>query len=565
MKCTLTTQVPILRVEVFAEMAWLTDRPDLALLCEAARRHGDLTPPIIQSVLKGLPESSCHHLIRWLEDLDLCAPAEGGRRRLTALGQQAAETQRVFTKERGLYALFVADHPLLAGQILSVERLPIQEDLRGPVRPLKQALLRDVPMRSIFNPAEQFMLCGLPVNHGEPGARDGEIVAHAQLTWQVDFGREPGPWQLTQWVEVAGGGQRRDIQHEGGHRSLGVGSVLITQWLEKLPSLGRWDAQQGYLEVSFEQLSEVERIHMHKALRIPTVSVPGAGDFDLASFEQIPIGPDSPEAAQRWAMALFEHHLFSPARYDSRAKLWERCIALIEQTPLRHFEIELPAHQTLLDRYEREHPQIYQALAAAVDLSPTALSEALLDALWMGDAEASTSTEEVSERIVRFARGSGWTMRALVQSLLAQWAPRRLLLCDRYVSGHENLIAFRLFIEAIRALSPQTRIDIWTDEPSEGWVENAQRIAKLIGQPPQKYEKIFGARSKDKLHDRYLIVQPAVGEGFGWQMSNSPLHARAARAGDGIEKPLRWKDFLAIRFKAEELEPQFRQWLEEAR
>ena len=52
MRCVLTTEIPVSRVAVFAEMAWMERRPELGLLCRTAREHGNrITTAVVQSAL----------------------------------------------------------------------------------------------------------------------------------------------------------------------------------------------------------------------------------------------------------------------------------------------------------------------------------------------------------------------------------------------------------------------------------------------------------------------------------------------------------------------------------
>ena len=145
-------------------------------------------------------------------------------------------------------------------------------------------------------------------------------------------------------------------------------------------------------------------------------------------------------------------------------------------------------------------------------------------------------------------------MQQLVNRLLAGATPRRVLLCDRYVRGDANLDALKLLVGALRAAAPNVALDVWTgDEEAE-----FKKIQALTGTPPLSYRDVFG---RSQPHDRYLLVLPAQGQGFGWHMSNSPIHARADMQGANHDTPLRWKDLAATRVTAEELEPALRQWL----
>lgn len=145
-------------------------------------------------------------------------------------------------------------------------------------------------------------------------------------------------------------------------------------------------------------------------------------------------------------------------------------------------------------------------------------------------------------------------MQRLVDSLLAGVVPLRVLLCDRYVRGDANLDTFKLLVEALRAVAPDVTVSVWTgDEEAE-----FKKIEAILGAPPRGYRDVFG---RNQPHDRYLLVFPDQGQGFGWHMSNSPLHARADVQEANPKTSLKWKDLAATRVTAEELEPVLRQWL----
>lgn len=144
-------------------------------------------------------------------------------------------------------------------------------------------------------------------------------------------------------------------------------------------------------------------------------------------------------------------------------------------------------------------------------------------------------------------------MRGLVDRLLAGSVPRKVLLADRYVRGPENLNTLRLLVAALRASSPNVVIDVWTDDAEADF----KKVQTITGAAPRGYREMFGFSPP---HDRYLLVLPGQGSGFGWQLSNSPLHAR----GDSSampDAPLRWKDLAAMRVSGDGLGPALRQWL----
>lgn len=145
-------------------------------------------------------------------------------------------------------------------------------------------------------------------------------------------------------------------------------------------------------------------------------------------------------------------------------------------------------------------------------------------------------------------------MRRLVDRLLHGASPRQVLLCDRYVRGNDNLAALKLFVEAIRAVGASARVEVWTGEEEADF----RQIQALTGTAPRSYREVFGRSSP---HDRYLLVLPSEEAGFGWHLSNSPLHARPDGQGAAPESPLRWKDLAGTRVSTDELDPALRRWL----
>ena len=133
-------------------------------------------------------------------------------------------------------------------------------------------------------------------------------------------------------------------------------------------------------------------------------------------------------------------------------------------------------------------------------------------------------------------------------------SPVRVLLCDKYVRGDDNLESLALLVRALRSCQPSVAIDIWTSEEDADF----NKIATITGSRPSSYREAF---VKSFPHDRYLLVVTNTGEVVCWQMSNSPLHARPDIKDASHEAPLRWKDLFAANLPTDELMPALRQWV----
>jgi hypothetical protein len=552
MRTTLSTEIPIERVAVFAEMAWMERRPELGLLCRAAREHGNrITTAVVQSALPGLPDAGANNVIAWCKMLGLC-DARGG---LSALGEDVAETDEAPVPEQGVYDLWLAQHPVLGRRVLALERLTSSRDQRfESIEALGVEPDRGKVFRSVLNGKERFMVRDLPTNHGQPGGLVGDTRATCRLRWTLDFDQARDQWQLDGMIEAPQGNGKhamRSIQHEPECEGLDLWSLAATWETGPLSSFGRWQANERRLAVAFNGLTEGEIDTFRKTLSLRRVEIPGKGVYEDVTLEDVPVGPASPQDAQRWAMARFDRHLTAKPCYRSRAEVREQFAQLTEDTPLEAFAPTLPSHDDLLAQSAKD-PERFWSLAAPVDLAPFPAASDDLGALRIGFPAPVVSA--VPPGVVRIPYRGGWSMRRLVDRLLAGVAPRRVLLCDRYVRGDDNLDALTLLVSALRAAVPNVAVDVWTG----GEEADFKKVQAITGTSPRSYREVF---SHSQPHDRYLLVLPGQGQGFGWHLSNSPIHARADVKAAGPETPLRWKDLAATRVTADELEPALRQWL----
>lgn len=553
MRCDLTTEIPVSRFAVFAEMAWMERRPELGLLCRAAREQGNrITTAAVQSTLPGLSDAGARNVIAWCRTLGLCDERGG----LSALGEGVADSDEAPVPEQGVYDLWLAEHPILGRRVLSVERLASNLDQRfESVEALEVEPDRDKVFCSVVNGRDRYMVRDLLSNNGQPGGLSRKTEATCRLRWTLDFDQGRDQWQLDGTIEAPQGKGKsvlQAIQHKPESDGLDLWKLASTWATGPLASFGQWQPEKRRLAVPFGGLTEGELDTFRKTLALRRVEIPGKGGYENVNLEGVPVGPASQQDAQRWAMARFDRLLAKRRGYRSRAEVREQFAQLTERTPLEAFSPELPAHNDLLTQASKD-PERYWSLAAPVDLAPFPVAPEELGALRIG-APAKVTAHETAG-VVRVPYRGGWTMQQLVSRLLAGIIPRRVLLCDRYVRGYANLDALKLLVAALRAEASNVVLDVWTrDEDAD-----LKKIQTITGASPRSYRDVFG---RNQPHDRYLLVLPSQGQGFGWHMSNSPIHARAEVTEADHDTPLIWKDLAATRVTAEELEPALRQWLE---
>ena len=555
MKAVLSAEVPIVRFAVFAEMAWIVRRPELGLLCRATRAADNrVSVGAVQSVLPGLTIAGAQNVLGWCRMLGLC-DEQGG---LTALGEDVAEHDEAPVPEQGVYDLWLVQHPVIGRRVLAAARLMPTRDARfESIKPMPFEPDRSKVFRSVVDPKERFIVRSFPRNHDQGGCILGVTRATCRLRWTLDFAAERDHWQLDGMIEIQDQGTAAmgAMKHEPESDGLDLWKLAATWGLGPLSTLGRWQTDERRLAVSTQGLSDEESETFRKTLNLRRVEIPGKGTYDNVTLADVPVGPVSAAEAQRWAESRFERRIAKQPLYRSRATVRDLFADLTEGTPLERFQPSLPAHDELVGEQGHQAPKSparYWGLAAPVDLAPYPVTRDELGALRVG--VPSTSKALDSPDTVRIPYLGGWSMRRLVAGLLNETTPKKVLLCDRYVRGVDNLVALKTFVQALRAAAPAVTIEVWTGEEDADF----KQIQALTGSPPGSYRQKFG---RTPPHDRYLLVLPAGVPGFGWQMSNSPLDARGFERGTTLDSPLRWRDLLATCVAAEELEPTMRHWL----
>lgn len=556
MKTVLSCELPVIRYTVFAEMAWMQRRPELGLLCQTVKSKGRrFSPATIQAALPGLSDAGAQNVLSWCKMLGLAD--SGGA--LTRLGEDVAQSDEAPIPEQGVYGLWIVEHPLVGRRVLAAERLMPRKDQRfESIQPIPVEPDRGKSFRSVVNKNERFVVRDLPTNHGQLGCVVGNTQGVCRLEWTVDFDAESNHWRFDGMLDVTesngnkSSNSLKPMAHEPEMDDLDVWKLVEFWGKGSLLEFGRWNADERRLAVPYSGLSAAEMDQFGKTFNLSRVDVPGRGSYRDVKLEHVPIGPGTREDAQRWAMNRFERNLVQKTAYRSRAEVRCGFVEQVESTPLEKFSPVLPAHGELLKAYEKD-PAAYWSLAAPVDLAPKEVGPEELAALQIGRFTPAVASP-TSEGIVRVPYRCGWTMKQLVDKLFAGYVPRKVLLCDRYVCGVDNLKMLELFVQAIRAVSTAIGIEVWTDDDRTDF----KQIQAITGTAPRKLKDVFG---RNVPHDRYVIVQENPGQGCGWQLSNSPLHARADLPGANSGTPLRWKDLSGTRVLPDELEPSLRQWL----
>lgn len=393
MKAELVCPIPVHRIAVFAEMAWLERRPELGVLCRSAQdNHNQISVPIVQAVVPSIETSGAHNVIAWCRMLGLCDA--GGV--LTSLGQDVAQKSEAPVPEQGVFGLWLAQHPLLGRRILSADRMASTKDARfDDITDLPFEPEYDRVFTSVLRAQDRFILRKLPTHHGQNGCVTRSTSATCRLLWTLDFANNNDSWRLEGALDMTDRALT-PLSHEPESAGIHLRDLANFWGITALAKCGKWKASEQRLAVSLQSLSAAEQDSFCKTLRLPEIEVPGKGRFQECTLSDVPIGPVSANEASAWALARFERKITQSPLYLSRSDVWTLYAELTVGTPLESFRPGLPAHDELLDRQKQaQNSEVFWSLAAPVDLALVAPDQADLDALPLVPQPAASATDAI--------------------------------------------------------------------------------------------------------------------------------------------------------------------------
>ena len=241
MRCELTVDLPVHRLVIFSELAYLERRPELGHLCRAGKKEGRIEPATIEQALRSISPAGAKNILAHCHYLGICG-ADGT---LTDIGREVAQTDHAPVPEQGVFRFWVAMHPLLGGaRLLHVERIA-PEPKSNPSASV--ALPLNLPLKRIFTsviePAQRFVLSRLLSNNSEIRCLR-EPDAACRLSWRIDFAAGTNHWQLTGVLAVEGG---KPLQHKPESAVLDLEALQDDWGTRYLLEHGRWQRKRRLL------------------------------------------------------------------------------------------------------------------------------------------------------------------------------------------------------------------------------------------------------------------------------------------------------------------------------
>ncbi len=335
MNARLEAEVEIRDISVFAELTVWEKRPDLKVLCVAARGRGALDEDVFETVLPGLSRRARANLLRHLRYIQL-VDRNGV---LTALGRRCASSGEAPAREQGVYRLLVAFHPLFESYVLDFKRTPGDRRDRDysnhELLPSWLSPKRDRVFTSIFQD-KRFNIAKFPAQRGQSPVCRIEEMTTGNLQWDIDLGSGSNKWTIE--GRVSGDWDRR-----GKFRSSPESvepSKLVDVYADWEP---QWDEQVGRLAIAYDgKVGPGGRESFLRSKSYRNKQVRDFGPFDRVEVRDIPVGPATKDDARAWATAILvaqaeaEDIYMVPDAYQSE---WSD---IIEDTPLAKWAGDAP-------------------------------------------------------------------------------------------------------------------------------------------------------------------------------------------------------------------------------
>lgn len=542
MHCELEQQLEVYRFAVFAQLGLYVPRPEMKALCQLALEQGGrITAAVVSKLLPDPSAAAVSNLIGWCNRIGLCDSSGV----LTDHGQRAARDGRAPLLEEGVYEMWGVQHPVVGGRVLHFERVRLDVEEEGVADELPMVVDRGKVWKSAVDETD-FEVRDLPSGERFPmGYMDRNHRSVCKFKWEIDFTAETNSWWLEGSLHSGRGDRDLPFKTSPVSRDVDV-TALADQWMTELNGeTQRWNRQGRRLDMPFGATDNLVRRTFRTDVVIKVARVGSNEAYQNVKVRDVPVGPLSPEDAAQWLKWRLTESLDKPG-YRSPEMLRDEYVSVTVGTPLQGMTECPDAREVLQDL--QKHRRLFWRVAAGHDL---AQPEAVLRP--SADVKAPVQVPE----IVRLDRLKNWSMKDWVTQMLGPVTPRRVLLCDRYVSGDANLRTFGVLVETLRRLHPNAKCTVVTLRDAKDPTQ-AKRIAEWTRAQLVWFDEAFGDRKQDAPHDRFFLVDGVTFDGvtyrWGWQMSNSPLAARPLSDGRvTADSPLEWRDLVCSRVTLQDL------------
>ena len=257
---------------------------------------------------------------------------------LTAQGERAIETGKIFVPKDGAWTLWTSTDPLLPSPILRIDPFEGEKAFRevrsnssNDQSDYTPDYLRAAMGKEITPPASSDGITVRVKNLEDKVQKAGDSNAKLNLLWNIGEGnlRLKGTWE---GKKVDAELQPPDISSDDI-----LDDLLASERLSK-----KWDRQHRALQVSFDEIDDIERETMACDIEFSNPSLPDFGQFETFKVEQVPITAYSRTDAQEWSNWRLKSRISDFATSELYNKCWEEA-----SIPLNRFYPSCPPRSDL--------------------------------------------------------------------------------------------------------------------------------------------------------------------------------------------------------------------------
>lgn len=327
MKARLQAEVQIWDIAAFAEVALWEKRPELQVLCIAARDGGSLDEGAIDAVLPGLSPRGRNNLLRNMHYIGLI----GRNGAPSAMGHRCATTGEAPNWEQGAYHFLVATHALFGFQILAFKRTAndgFDRDFNS-LAPIPPWLTpdRDRVFISALDGSRRFSVDAFPAARGQSAMCRSWEHEPGNLQWEIDLASGKNQWTIE--AQVGSGDKLRSLLSVPDSVDPKDLVGLFASWEP------RWDKRLGRVTMPYDGgIQTGGRESFLRTMEFGAMQVGRFGQFRDVLVQEVPVGPATDSDARKWATTITVARAEAADAFISPPAWHAEWSAAIQDTPL---------------------------------------------------------------------------------------------------------------------------------------------------------------------------------------------------------------------------------------
>lgn len=342
--------VEIQGYHVIGEIAESRRRQEFDPVLRRARENHKTNAQDIVTHLKFGPSRKvvAQRLLKIGKSLGLLKESPRNNFLLTDQGERAIETGEIFVPEYGAWTLWTSTDPLLSSPILRVDRFEgekavkeVRSNSNNDQPDYTPGYLRAAIGREIIPPVPKKGTT-IRVNNLEDKVQNaGDSNAKLILLWNIGEGN----------LQLKGTWEGEKLDKELPPPDISFDDI----WDKLLASEGlskKWNRQHRALQVSFDEIDDIERETMVCDIEFNNPSLPDFKQFETFKVDQVPITARFQSHAQEWANWRLKSRIRNFATSELYSKWWKEA-----STPFNEFRLKFPTRSRLASKVWNDSSQ----------------------------------------------------------------------------------------------------------------------------------------------------------------------------------------------------------------